>query len=176
MAIHEASARKVSLEELTPDSPPEVIEGARKLLLEYGRFVIAQQGAAHLCFGSLEKEAAGLPDSYIQQGGGSLIALVDAQPAGFGAWRALPAAVEADSWEMKRLWVAASSRGLGMGRTLTMALIDRARAAGRAAVYLDTAPQSMGFAYRIYLELGFEPCPRYNDNSLDGIVHLRLGL
>jgi hypothetical protein len=38
---------------LDVDSPEPTIEHARKLLLEYGRFVIAQPGAAHFFFGSL---------------------------------------------------------------------------------------------------------------------------
>lgn len=153
-----------------------MLSQARELLLEYGRFVIAQPGAGRFCFGSLEKEAAGLPESYIDQGGGSLIAFADGEPAGFVAWRALPDSVEHDAWEMKRLWVRASARGLGLGKTLTLAVLDRARAAGRAAVYLDTAPASMGSAYRLYLELGFEPCAPYNDNPVEGLAYLRLSL
>ena len=60
-----------------------------ELLLEYGRFVVAQPGAARFCFGTLEKEAAGLPQSYLEQGGGCLMALVAGNPAGFVAWRAI---------------------------------------------------------------------------------------
>jgi len=93
-------------------------------------------------------------------------------PAGFVAWRALPAAVAPDSCELKRLWVRTPARGLSLGRKLTLAAIERARAAGYKAIYLDTAPASMGAAHRLYLELGFEPCARYNDNPVEGLVYL----
>lgn len=174
MAPHQAIQQNITLSELTPDSPVSNLEQARELLLEYGRFVIAQHGAARFCFGSLEKEAAGLPGSYLEQGGGCLLAFAHGEPAGFVGWRALPVSVEPNAWEMKRLWVRTSARGLGLGRTLTTAVVDRARAAGRKAVYLDTAPASMGFAHRLYLKLGFEPCAPYNDNPVEGLAYLRL--
>jgi ribosomal protein S18 acetylase RimI-like enzyme len=146
------------LEEIPASAPKGTLDEARELLLAYGRFVIAQPGAARFCFSTLEKEAARLPFSFLEQGGGSLIAWMNRQPAGFIAWRALPDLVEPDSWEMKRLWVRPAARGLSLGRTLTQAVLNRAIAAGRKAVYLDTAPASMAAAHRIYLELGFEPC------------------
>jgi hypothetical protein len=59
---------------------------------------------------------------------------------------------------------------------LTQAVIGRAVAAGRKAIYLDTAPASMAAAYRIYLDLGFETCPPYNDNPVEGLAYLRKGL
>jgi len=160
----------VSIEELTASSSSAVLHQAHELLLEYGRFVVAQPGAARFCFGSLEKEAARLPLSFLEQGGGSLIAWMNRQPAGFIAWRALPAVVEPDSWERP------TARGLSLGRTLTQAVLDRALAAARKAVYLDTAPASMAAAHRMYLELGFQPCAPYNDNPVEGIAHLRKGL
>jgi ribosomal protein S18 acetylase RimI-like enzyme len=124
------------------------------------------------CFGSLEKEAAGLPFSFLEQGGGSLIAFAHGLPAGFVAWRALPAAVAPDACEMKRLWVRPASRGLSLGRMLTLAVMERARTAGYTSIYLDTAPDSMAAAHRLYLDLGFEPCAPYNDNQVDGFAHL----
>jgi ribosomal protein S18 acetylase RimI-like enzyme len=146
------------------------------LLLEYGRFVIAQPGAARFCFGSLEKEAARLPTSFHEQGGGCLIAQAHGQPAGFIAWRTVPPTVEPDAWELKRLWVRPAARGLSLGRALTQAVLDRAIAAGRKAIYLDTAPASMAAAHRMYLALGFAPCAPYNDNPVEGLAYLRKAL
>jgi ribosomal protein S18 acetylase RimI-like enzyme len=94
-----------------------------------------------------------------------------AQPAGFVAWRALPAAVAPDAWELKRLWVRPAARGLSLGQALTQAVLDRAIAAGRRRVYLDTVPAAMSAAVRLYLSLGFEPCPAYNDNPVEGIAY-----
>ncbi|HTW61312.1 MAG TPA: GNAT family N-acetyltransferase [Terracidiphilus sp.] len=163
------------LEEITPSTPTATLEAARQLLLEYGQFVMAQPGAGRFCFGTLREEAEGLPLSFIRQGGGSLLALVRGEPAGFVAWRILSAPSAApgfssDSWELKRLWVRPSARGFALGRLLTQAVLDRARAAGRKAIYLDTAPQSMAAAHRLYLDMGFAPCAAYNDNPVEGLV------
>lgn len=166
------SSRAFHLDEVGPLASEETLAEARELLLEYGRFVIAQPGAARFCFGSLEQEAARLPLSFIEQGGGCLIAHVAVAPAGFIAWREIPATVAPDAWELKRLWVRPVARGLNLGRALTQAVLDRAVAAGKRAVYLDTAPASMGAAHRLYLEMGFEPCPAYNDNPVEGLVWL----
>ncbi|MGB6720022.1 MAG: GNAT family N-acetyltransferase, partial [Terracidiphilus sp.] len=82
------------------------------------------------------------------------------------------AQVTPDSWELKRLWVRPAGRGLGLGRMLTQAVVDRAVAAGRRAIYLDTAQESMARAHRLYLEMGFTPCSRYNDNPQEGLAWL----
>ena len=172
----DATNQQLRLEEINTNSSATTIADARELLLEYGRFVVAQPGAARFCFGSLEKEAEGLPDTFLNQGGGCIIAYASESPAGFVAWRPVPATVAQDAWEMKRLWVRPLARGLGLGRALTVAVLDRARAAQRAAIYLDTAPASMGNAFRLYQELGFKPCAPYNDNAMEGITYLSLNL
>jgi GNAT superfamily N-acetyltransferase len=160
------------IDEISAADPPETIARARELLLEYGRFVIAQPGAARFCFGSLEREAERLPLSYHEQGGGCLMATVNHEPAGFIAWRAIPGSVAPDAWELKRLWVRPIARGLGLGRALTQAVLDRAIAAHRRAAYLDTAPAAMASAHRLYIEMGFQPCPPYNDNPVEGLAWL----
>jgi ribosomal protein S18 acetylase RimI-like enzyme len=169
----EAAPRTFYLHEITTTDSEGTLAQARDLLLEYGRFVIAQPGAARFCFGSLEKEADALPLSYHAQGGGCLMAYAQSQPAGFIAWRAIPETVEPHAWELKRLWVRPVARGLSLGRALTQAVLDRAIAAGRNAVYLDTAPTSMAAAHRMYLDLGFKPCAPYNDNPVEGLAYLR---
>lgn len=174
MAGASTPSRIVRIEEITTGSAETILANARALLLEYGRFVIAQPGAARFCFGSLETEAERLPLSYHEQGGGCLIAYVDGHPAGFVAWRALEPspAVVPDAWEMKRLWVRPEARGLHLGQALTQAILDRSVAAGRRAMYLDTAPASMGTAHQMYLALGFQPCAAYNDNPVEGLAYL----
>jgi GNAT superfamily N-acetyltransferase len=176
MDPRETRSRPFYLEEVSATASENSLAQARELLLEYGRFVIAQPGAASFCFGSLEQEAARLPFSYIEQGGGCIMAHVQGEPAGFVAWRTVPASVAADAWELKRLWVRPVARGLALGRALTQAVIDRAIAAQQKAVYLDTAPVSMAAAHRLYLELGFEPCAPYNNNPVEGLAWLRKSL
>ncbi len=165
--------RGFQLIELTATAPAEMLAHARELLLEYGRFVISQPDAARFCFGSLEKEAARLPSSYHEQGGGALVGYVQGHPAGFVAWRAAPHPFADTAWELKRLWVRPQGRGTGLGRALTQAVLDRARAAGRSAVYLDTVPSAMGTAHRLYLAMGFTPCDPYGDNPIEAVEYLR---
>jgi ribosomal protein S18 acetylase RimI-like enzyme len=176
MGARELTSLQFSIDEITVDSAQSDLAEARELLLEYGRFVIAQPGAARFCFGSLEQEAARLPLSYFEQDGGCLMARAGAEPGrlpiGFVAWRTVHETVAPDAWELKRLWVRPAGRGIGLGRALTLAVLDRAVAAGRKAVYLDTAPASMGAAHRLYLDLGFEPCAPYNDNPVEGLAWL----
>jgi GNAT superfamily N-acetyltransferase len=164
------------LEEVTPTASMNTLTQAQALLLEYGRFVASQPGVARFCFGSLEKEAARLPLSYQEQGGGCLMAHAHCQPAGFIAWRVIPASVALHAWELKRLWVRPVARGLSLGRLLTQAVLDRAVAAGCKSVYLDTVPEAMPAAHRLYLDLGFEPCAPYNDNPVEGLAYLRKSL
>lgn len=159
--------------ELTTAAREEILAQARDLLLEYGRFVISQPAAARFCFGSLEKEAARLPLSYQEQGGGAFVGFVEGNPAGFVAWRKAPAPFSETAWELKRLWVRPQGRGTGLGRALTQAVLDRARAAARTAVYLDTVPSAMGTAHRLYLAMGFTPCNPYGDNPIEAVEYLR---
>jgi ribosomal protein S18 acetylase RimI-like enzyme len=161
-----------SMQQIHADAPESMLTEARELLLEYGRFVIAQPGAARFCFQSLEEEATRLPHSFIDQGGGCLLAHAQSTPAGFVAWRTLPASIHPHAWELKRLWVRPVARGLSLGRALTQAVIDRAIAAGQTAIYLDTAPASMSAAHRLYLNLGFTPCAPYNSNPVEGLAWL----
>ena len=176
MGPSETASRTLSLQEVTATASESILAQARELLLEYGRFVIAQPGAARFCFGSLEQEAAGLPRSYLEQGGGCLVAQVNGHAAGFVAWRALPVVVDPSAWELKRLWVRPIARGFSLGRKLTQAVIDHAVAANRNAVYLDTAPASMAAAHHLYVDLGFEPCAPYNDNPVEGLAWLKKSL
>jgi GNAT superfamily N-acetyltransferase len=160
----------IRLEEINADTAADTLSAARELLLEYGQFVISHPESAGFCYGTLEQEVEHLPYSYLAKQGGCLMARVDDEPAGFVGWRAVPATVAADAWELKRLWVRPRARGLNLGRTLTQAVIDRAVKARRTAVYLDTAPAVMAAAHRLYLSMGFEPCASYNDNPVEELV------
>lgn len=91
MVTSQAPSKPFHLEEIAATATSSVQAHARELLLEYGRFVFAQPGAARFCFASLESEAARLPLSFIEQGGGWLLADGLSGPVGLVAWRALPA-------------------------------------------------------------------------------------
>jgi GNAT superfamily N-acetyltransferase len=176
MDTSETESPPFYLEEIADTASNSTLAQAQALLLEYGRFVLSRPGVARFCFGSLEKEAARLPQAYLERGGGCLMAHAHGQPAGFIAWRAIPASVASNAWELKRLWVRPVARGLSLGRALTQNVLDRAVAAGCKSVYLDTVPEAMPEAHRLYLDLGFEPCAPYNDNPVEGLAYLRKNL
>jgi putative acetyltransferase len=169
MDAQSMATRTIRLEDIAPDTDSETLSAARALLLEYGRFVIAHPASAGFCYGTLEQEVAHLPFSFLEKQGGCIVAQVNDAPAGFVAWRAVPESVAADAWELKRLWVRPIARGLNLGRALTQAVIDRAVNARRKAIYLDTVPAVMPTAHRLYLSMGFEPCPPYNDQPVKGL-------
>jgi len=162
--------REFVLSDLTADSAPETIQNARTLLLEYGQFVAAHPSVTSFCYGSLRDEAAQLPDSYLNQHGGAILAERANRPVGFVAWRTLPA--QPDAWEIKRLWVRSEARGTGLGKILLQTLIDRAVSSGKTRLLLDTAPEVMASAYRLYLQLGFSECHPYNGPAKPAILYM----
>ena len=175
-ALHDRDVTGYNLEELTPSSPSSTLATARELLLEYGHFVASQRNVASFCYGTLEQEAEALPQSYIDQGGGAIMALVNSQPAGFVAWRSFVNPELSHAWELKRLWLRPNARGLGIGRALVQAVIGRALAAQKSAILLDTEPQSMASAYLLYRKMDFSECPAYNGSALPGILYMRKNL
>jgi GNAT superfamily N-acetyltransferase len=166
----EIAPHLITLQELTADSTVEALADGRALLLEYGRHILSTRTTGFR-YGTVEKEAERLPFSYIEQGGGCLVARVDGAAAGFLAWRDISSQATPDAWELKRLWVRPEARGLSLGRVLTQDVLDRAAAARRKAVYLDTVPEALPAAHRLYLSMGFAPCPRYNDNPVEEVAY-----
>jgi putative acetyltransferase len=159
------------IEVLDQSSNTASIEAARALLLEYGEFVLAVEGAARFCFGKLEEEVKGLPGTYSRLGGQLLLAWLGGTAAGCITYRALP-------WiprgcEMKRLWVRPRFRGSQLGERLTSALFEHARRDRFTAVYLDTVPETMGPAYRMYRRLGFVECAPFHGSGTAGMVFMR---
>jgi GNAT superfamily N-acetyltransferase len=67
---------------------------------------------------------------------------------------------------MKRLWVRPAQQGAGLGGQLAEAVIEVARTRRYTAMYLDTMPQSMQAAYRLYCSMGFTAVDRYNQNPV----------
>ena len=131
----------------------------RELFLEYEKAI-----GVSLCFQDFAAEVAGLPGDYVPPRGGLWLALAGEAIAGCVALRPL-APREA---EMKRLYVRADYRGLGLGRRLAIHAIERARGLGYETLKLDTLP-SMTEAQRLYSELGFVDTAPYNDNPIQRV-------
>jgi GNAT superfamily N-acetyltransferase len=145
-------------------------ELCRTLMLEYAQFLNQSVGGEHICVDSLEYELAALPGSYADPAGAVLLAFEGETPAGCVALKPLklarPANANERACEMKRLWVRPARQGTGLGRKLAEAIIDVAQRRGYTAMYLDTMPQSMQAAYRLYCTMGFTPVDRYNQNPV----------
>jgi putative acetyltransferase len=153
----------------TPDSSDE-FDAARALLREY-----AASLGVDLCFQDFETELATLPGAYATPGGLLLLASVDDQLAGCGAFRALADADYANACEMKRLYVRPAFRRFGLGRQLAQALMDHAAEAGYSTVLLDTL-DDMEAARGLYAALGFEEVPPYYFNPIAGAHYLKADL
>jgi len=152
-----------------PDTPA-LIDATREVFREY-----AQDLGIDLCFQNFEAELAGLPGDYAPPQGALLLAFVDDELAGCGAFRPLPDADYANACEMKRLYVRRAFRRFGLGRLLAQALIDGATQAGYSAMLLDTL-DDMEAARGLYETLGFSEVPPYYFNPIPGAHYLKVDL
>lgn len=88
-----------------------------------------------------------------------LLAWQGQQAVGCGAVRRL----DADTAEIKRMWVEPAARGQGIGRSLLAALEAGAVELGCRTVRLDTAA-SLTEALAMYEAAGYVEIPAYNEN------------
>lgn len=156
--------------ELVRADSPGLLDEARDIFREY-----AASLGIDLCFQGFEAELADLPGDYAEPRGLLLLAMVDGEVAGCGAFRPLPDADEPNACEMKRLFVRRAFRRFGFGRLLAEHLLDRAREAGYSSMYLDTL-DDMEAARELYASLGFVEVPPYYYNPLPGAHYLRVDL
>lgn len=63
---------------------------------------------------------------------------------------------------LKRMWVATSVRGLGVGRRMLSALEDEGRVLGMTTMKLETN-RALPEAIRLYQRSGYEEVPPFND-------------
>jgi putative acetyltransferase len=148
----------------------EHLTAARALFTDY-----AASLGIDLCFQNFNAELANLPGEYAAPGGVLLVAWVDGQPAGCGAFRPLPEADYPDACEMKRLFVRPAFRRYGLGRQLAQQLLERATQAGYRNMLLDTL-DDMEAAREMYATLGFEEIPPYYFNPIPGAHYLKAEL
>jgi GNAT superfamily N-acetyltransferase len=142
------------------------VAAVRDLWLEYWESI-----GLPLDFQGFGEERNGLPGVYGAAGGALLLALYKDQPAGTIALRRL----DANSGEVKRLYLRPNYRGHGLGKCLLEAVIERARAAQYECLYADTLP-SMKEALSLYASLGFERAEAYSNTPTPGAIYLKLRL
>jgi ribosomal protein S18 acetylase RimI-like enzyme len=110
--------------------------------------------------GGFEEGASNLPDPAVLRPpkGLLLVARRHGEPVGCGALR-FHGAQTAD---IKRMWVAETARGLGLGARLLAALEDHAQAAGVEIVRLETN-RALTEAIALYRSRGYEEVAPFND-------------
>jgi putative acetyltransferase len=145
----------------------EDIEQARILFREYESWL-----AVDLCFQQFEAELAALPGKYAPPEGRLLLAKSGEKLAGCVALRK----IDAETCEMKRLFVRQKFRGSGLGRELAERLIAEARKIGYRKMRLDTLSDKMSAALRLYETLGFRRISPYYESPIESTVYLELEL
>lgn len=142
------------------------LEEVRSLFREYEAFL-----GVDLCFQDFERELAELPGKYAPPTGALLLARVGGYVAGCVALRDLGEG----ACEMKRLFVRPGYRGHGLGRTLAVSIVSRARAIGYLRMRLDTFDFLDG-AVHIYESLGFARIGSYYENPHEKVQYWELAL
>ncbi len=145
----------------------EHIEIVRQLFREYEKSLDID-----LCFQGFEAELANLPGKYAAPDGRLFLALVDGKTAGCIALRKL----EQDVCEMKRLFVRDEFRGFGLGKLLIEKLIEEARLTGYKKMRLDTLPDKMAKAVKLYESHGFRKIEPYYDSPFGETLFMEKNL
>lgn len=146
--------------------------------LEYAKVIFKEYAMAlgiNLAFQDFDNELATLPGDYAAPQGVILLAFVDEQLAGCGAFRPYVDCDYSNACELKRLYVRPAFRGFGLGRQLTETLLECARSTGYSTVLLDTL-DDMEVARELYESLHFEEIPPYYYNPLPGAHYLKVDL
>lgn len=124
-----------------------------------------------LSFQNFDKEFTELPGKYAFPDGRLLLAIFDEKIAGCVGLRKF----DKDICEMKRLYVRPEFRRKGIGKALSITIINMAREIGYSAMRLDTVPW-MTEAIALYHSLGFIHIPAYRFNPISGTVYMELKL
>ena len=154
-------------------SPLILVESARAMFKAYGEFVRNSGNHPGFRFDRLDQEILELPGAYSTRNGEVLLAMRGSEVVGCIAYRAVPAAPNPRTCEIKRLFMLPEQRGHGIGSSLVSTCIDRARARGYQLACLDTEPETMAAAHHTYLKLGFVEYERRHSATEGPVAFLR---
>jgi GNAT superfamily N-acetyltransferase len=104
--------------------------------------------------------AAVEPEEFSPPTGLFLVAEVDGEPAGCGAWRQHTGGDDPTVAEVKRVYVVPAFRRRGLAQALVAALEDSARGSGYRVVVLNSGDRQPE-ALALYEALGYTPVPGY---------------
>ncbi|MBS7807141.1 GNAT family N-acetyltransferase [Variovorax sp. PCZ-1] len=155
----------ISLQLIDEPTHPQ-LPALRELLLEYQRWT-----GVDLCFQDFDQEMQALPGAYAPPDGRLYLAWVGAELAGCIALRRH----DAQSGEMKRLYLRPAHQGQGLGKLMAEHIICDARYIGYQRILLDTLP-IMQSAQAMYAKLGFKETQAYVFNPVEGVKYMALEL
>jgi len=123
--------------------------------------VYPEAGATHFALDPAE----------VSEGQGAfLVVYQDGLPVGCGAVRR----IDPETAELKRMYVAPTVRGKGLGRRLVAALEIEARSLGVQRLVLETGIRQAS-ALALYRTTGFQPIPLYGEYLLSPETSICLG-
>ena len=150
--------------ELIQVESEEHLDCIRELFKEYEKSL-----GFDLDFQNFEKESAKLPGEYAAPDGCLLLTFYGKNIAGCAGLRKL----EQGICEMKRMYVRPNFRGKGIGRVMSVRIIEIARGIGYERMRLDTI-DTMRTAISLYKSLGFEKIKPYCYNPVNGASYMEL--
>lgn len=151
--------------EITSARTPGDVADVAALMRDYAASLPVDLG-----YQGFDRELAELPGAYAPPTGALLIARDGAgKRLGCVGLRAQPDTP--GCCEMKRLYVAPHARGLGLGRALMQAAIEKAARLGYRTMRLDTLP-TMTSAIAMYQSSGFRPIAPYYSPAPPGTVFM----
>lgn len=126
----------------------------------------AEYGAVGEGFGPSDAEVDNMSAYYTKENRSHyLVALLDEKVVG-GCGLA-PFSNNQNTCELKKLFLLEESRGLGLGKQLSIACLEFAKKEGFTQCYLDTL-SNMVSAVRLYEKLGFEHLAQPLEDTLHG--------
>ena len=122
----------------------------------------------NICFQSIDEELKNPLKKYGPPSGDLVLAYWEDDVAGCVA---LTKMKDADTCEMKRLYVRPAFREHKIGKMLVEKLIASAKEKGYARMRLDSL-NKLEAAIRMYKNFGFKNISAYYDNPLNGVVYM----
>ncbi len=144
---------------------PEEIEHVRALFVEYQASLDVDLG-----FQGFPQELSGLPGSYAPPSGRLLLATVEESPCAVVALQA----IDAETCEMKRLYVRPKARGTGWAASSSSRCCTRPGRSG--TVESAWTRSSMTEAAAMYERFGFRDIPPYRYNPVAGTRYMGLSI
>lgn len=150
------------------------------LFQAYEQFILST-AAIKLDFQDFAHELTSLPGKYAAENNGALYIAYLQRPASNGRPTVEKPigcvglrTFEGRRAELKRLYLAPESRGMGVGRALVNVAVEKARELGYAEILLDTLG-SMTAARGLYESVGFAEIEKYYESCEDAVFY-RMGL